>query len=872
MSSDPSPSDFTPPTIEEISKLLPAYEVLSFIAKGGMGAVYLANQKSLDRPVAIKILPRHFGEDAEFRASFEAEAKSMAKLNHPNLIGIYDFGQVDGMLYIIMEMVQGKSLYHSAYGKTIDSAEAARIVRDICRGLSNAHKHGILHRDIKPANILLDPSASPKIGDFGLARPVGEHEKDSAFGTPGYTAPEVLHNPQAVDESTDIYAVGILLYELLTSELPERAYSPVATRCHCNPKFDQIIRKAIHPTPALRFRSAEAMADALEPLTKEDKTNNPLLTANQPAGSAGGPKSLVTATTSNAPLQTQSGSSAPTGNGPATPMPQVKVGSNVPFIRNIIIIIALLAAIVVAWEGLKQVKIHRANKQAKLEQKKEEEKLEKERQRKELAAARAKARADAAAQAAKAAQKTPLPPVKVETPREALSRLRPQLIQGNFNALPKGSLRRDTSSYFFVSEKMTWHAARAFCEFHGGHLATTPAQSDLAWLCSQLGSGDSIWLGAGCAGRKQWTWIDGSPWTFNTRSSSNSVGVTVDDTEVLMPVRMDETRSFFIEWNKQSQQSATIESQLKRCADSIPSGSPEFPAGTVTYDGRNYLLVGEPGNWTNARRLAQLAGGVLAVPSNADENQWLLSFAAKSVRADEACWIGGFRSSGKTWQWATGEPWSFAHWAPGAPDTDTSYDAACGVTRDEQWQDFPADTEHPFFLIEWSQDNQGHKAVKTNVQPTSGLAPKQKKCAVLIETIKKKYEKLFTSNIKGYEADLRSFQRSLPKSQQTAYTAGILEMQSRYVNNRIPDDLSRINMPAKLQKILDSRLAKQTRHSSDYYNETETIREKYRISLFKTAEELKAKGLTSSLREVEKELENTKTKGTSFVDYILESS
>ena len=106
MSTDPTLSDFTPPELEEIAELLPAYEILYFIAKGGMGAVYMARQRSLDRDVAIKILPRHFGEDAEFRASFEAEAKSMAKLNHPNLISIYDFGQIDGMLYIIMEMVQ----------------------------------------------------------------------------------------------------------------------------------------------------------------------------------------------------------------------------------------------------------------------------------------------------------------------------------------------------------------------------------------------------------------------------------------------------------------------------------------------------------------------------------------------------------------------------------------------------------------------------------------------------------------------------------------------------------------------------------------------------------------------------------------------
>ena len=271
MSTDTSPGNFVAPEPEEIAELLPNFEVLSFIAKGGMGAVYLAKQKSLDREVAIKILPRNFGEDLEFRTSFESEAKSMAKLNHPNLIGIYDFGEIDGMLYIVMEMVHGSSLYHASYGKKIDPIEAGRIICEICHGLENAHQQGILHRDIKPANILLNDQLSPKIGDFGLARPVGDHESDTAFGTPGYTAPEVVHHPSAVDESTDLYSVGIMLYELLTSKLPEKLYMPVANLVQCDPRFDDIIRKAINPDPALRFRTAKSMAEAIDAILNRKK-------------------------------------------------------------------------------------------------------------------------------------------------------------------------------------------------------------------------------------------------------------------------------------------------------------------------------------------------------------------------------------------------------------------------------------------------------------------------------------------------------------------------------------------------------------------------------------------------------------------------
>ena len=342
MSADASDNSFTPPELNEIAALLPQFEILSFIAKGGMGAVYLAKQKSLDREVAIKILPRSFGEDETFRSSFESEAKSMAKLNHPNLTGIYDFGQIDGMLYIVMEMVHGSSLYHASYGKTIDQAEAGRIICEICYGLDNAHQQGILHRDIKPANILLNEQLSPKISDFGLARPVGEHESDTAYGTPGYTAPEVVHNPSAVDESTDLYSVGAMLYELLTSKLPEKPYMPAATLVGCDPRFDDIVRKAMNGDPILRFRTAKSMAEAIEAILDEKKstTNN---------------SRLITASDNQA-------AAAPANSAAAPPVVIKKQGS--PIARNLFVILILVAAIYGSWTFYQKKKATRETENA----------------------------------------------------------------------------------------------------------------------------------------------------------------------------------------------------------------------------------------------------------------------------------------------------------------------------------------------------------------------------------------------------------------------------------------------------------------------------------------------------------------------------
>ncbi len=266
MSDSLEPVVFVAPDPAELAPLFPGYEIQGLIATGGMGAVYCAVQKSLDRKVALKILPRELSKDAGFCAGFEAEAKAMARLNHPNLIGVFDFGEVNGMLFIIMEYVPGKSLFHSANGLAIDPTEVIRLVVGICQGLAHAHANGIIHRDIKPSNVLLDQSAMPKIGDFGLARPIDRQvlEGELVYGTPHYTAPEVVESPRSVDQRADIFSVGVLLHELLTSKLPADDQRPASLIAHCNVRFDDIIRRATQQLPAARYANARDMANDLQ--------------------------------------------------------------------------------------------------------------------------------------------------------------------------------------------------------------------------------------------------------------------------------------------------------------------------------------------------------------------------------------------------------------------------------------------------------------------------------------------------------------------------------------------------------------------------------------------------------------------------------
>ena len=304
MPNDCSHVPFEAPDPARLAPLFPGYEIECLIATGGMGAVYKAVQVSLERPVAIKILPREFGRDEEFRTSFQMEARTMARLNHPNLISVYDFGEVDGMLFIIMEFVPGKTLYHSAHGTAIAQDEAARIVIGACEALAHAHEHGILHRDIKPGNILLDQQARPKIGDFGLARPIGQRHQDgeTIFGTPHYTAPEVLKFPDRVDARADVFSVGVVLHELLTGRLPADDPRPASAIIGCDPKFDAVIRRATHPSADLRYVKVADMAEELRALLKSGvaagrrvPVATPLAGAMAPVGQAAPYRTVVTA-------------------------------------------------------------------------------------------------------------------------------------------------------------------------------------------------------------------------------------------------------------------------------------------------------------------------------------------------------------------------------------------------------------------------------------------------------------------------------------------------------------------------------------------------------------------------------------------------
>ncbi|MDX1584020.1 MAG: protein kinase, partial [Thermoanaerobaculia bacterium] len=207
------------------------YKVVGKLGRGGMGVVYKAHEESLNRYVAIKLLGEHLIEDEQFLARFTREAQSAASLSHPNIVQIYFIGEDDGRHYFVMEYVSGKPLdaIIQKVGR-IDATHATQITLQASQGLAAAHDSGIIHRDIKPANLILDERGIVKITDFGLALPSQIQSRLTAtgmlMGTPGYMAPEQCKGEQA-DHRTDIYALGVTLYEMLTGNVPFEAESPL---------------------------------------------------------------------------------------------------------------------------------------------------------------------------------------------------------------------------------------------------------------------------------------------------------------------------------------------------------------------------------------------------------------------------------------------------------------------------------------------------------------------------------------------------------------------------------------------------------------------------------------------------------------------
>lgn len=289
------------PSPEQLAPFFPNLEILELIGQGGMGHVYKARQPQLDRLVALKILPAALADDPAFAERFSREGKLLAKLNHPNIVTVHDFGVAELTLpagtsetvatgsvaaapspaaqpvtarrfFLLMEFMDGVNLRQAMHAGRFTPEQALGVVPKVCEALQYAHDEGVLHRDIKPENILVDAKGRVKIADFGIAKMMGSGDPGdialtgagATLGTPHYMAPEQIERPASVDHRADIYSLGVVFYEMLTGELPLGRFAAPSAKAAVNARIDEIVMRALEKERELRQQSATEIKTQVE--------------------------------------------------------------------------------------------------------------------------------------------------------------------------------------------------------------------------------------------------------------------------------------------------------------------------------------------------------------------------------------------------------------------------------------------------------------------------------------------------------------------------------------------------------------------------------------------------------------------------------
>ena len=803
---------FEAPSIESIAEIFPAFDFDHLIAQGGMGAVYKARQRSLDRDVAVKILPCELGDDPLFRASFEAEAKAMARVVHPNLITVYDSGAVDGLLFLVMEYVPGKSLFHSAHKKTVDPQQAAELVIGICRGLAEAHEHSIVHRDVKPANILLTPKRVPKIGDFGLARAAGHHSGGIAMGTPGYTAPEVIDLPELADQRSDIFSVGVILRELITGRPPEDDPNP--DEGIADSKLLGICKKATDPDPSKRFQDGESMVAALKSWVRPEAKPS----SSSPPGSAAARRAVV-----------DNSASSTLG-------------------RNLAIIIVLLAAISVAWKLLQEKKA--ANKA--LANVPAESKIVHPgpKQEKPLPAPRVKSTKPVGPSNA---SPPPVTKASSETPAQSLIRLRNDLAEGNFAELPVGTLTKGSSYYFYVSKATTWQEASRMARTFGGHLPLVEDDSSRQWLAESIpeeAAEDTAWIGATRTSPDLWQLVSASLWKLDLPPQGSGEFAAIQRDGSVQANGSSDSHPFFIQWHRDDSNPIRIEMILKRCKESQETNQPFFPPGIETQGERKFLVVEQSINATDAREMAQLGGGELMTAATEEEADWIEK-RITDVAAPDGLWLGATLQD-DLWVWNSNQAWTFARWAP---DSKLGSGEYLLIRPDSGWVGQNQEHQASGFIIEWSDDRNSEEPPLVD----NGLKELGGKVKELVAGLDAKRRKAAAKNADKFIWKLDVWlKRRSNNTEITQWTPYVLAIKATVKDGRLPVDIPRnpTSLYRKpLHEIAQFQLNKQVAIDLEFETEAKKIRHAYHDRLRGAAKAAEEIGQRDKARKILGEIE-----------------
>jgi hypothetical protein len=352
---------FSAPSIEQMNELLPAFEFVAMISTSQDHVVYLASQKSLDRHVAIKVYAPHMTDDEQFRNSFEQTARSMARLNHINLISVYNSGIIENMLYLVMEFVHGRSVWNSTQGAALDLTQTINLLDKVCDGLSYAHDHAILHGRLSLFNVLLNQKLEVKIGNFRHHK-IGVLEEEDPETR--YQAPELMVSALDLTARSDVFSLGVMFYELLTGRPFGPGVQSPSELTECTKQVDQVWRLATEPRPSLRYHNVREFQVAMQQAINEivsPKANSPKSNVTSKLGVAQGnsafkPSVNIAGNAAAKHVGKHPGRHVGASVGQSRPRP--KAGFGVILFR-LIVIAALLYATHVFWNKYKDTLIEK---------------------------------------------------------------------------------------------------------------------------------------------------------------------------------------------------------------------------------------------------------------------------------------------------------------------------------------------------------------------------------------------------------------------------------------------------------------------------------------------------------------------------------
>jgi serine/threonine protein kinase len=744
-----NPSKFDAPSLEQMNRLLPAFEFKTLITCNSYRAVYHGQQRSLERDIAIKVLSPEASRDPVFRKDFEKTSQAMALLNHPNLITLFDSGVIEEMIYCVMEFVPGKSLERSARGVQVECPQALELINGIAEGVSHAHEHKILHGSLNLTHILLNQQARPKVGNFGFDRTkISEDEGVSHELSESCVAPELKIEGGNVSLASDIYALGAILYKLLTGHPHSLGGAKPSELIQCSPAVDEIWKKATDPDPSKRYLTARLLQwdlkAAIEAKVAKSQTS-PL-----PAGDA---------------IQ-------PTGAGKAFKPSSFQFYKNL-FLKFLIIGL-LVVAVKLAWDH-KVAKEEEANK-AKAHQLALDEEARRVKEQKAREAIK-----KPTVELTKPVEKQP--EAQVEEAPKSLIYLKSKLASGDFSVMPEGTIRKGHGYYLLVNDLMTWPEATYFAEQYGGHIAIPDKDVNLAWLIEQFAQGKDMWIGAGKSSQDQWVLSDGTVWNPADVPVGSGVYLAVDKKAQLRAGLPAVKLPFVLQWSQQSRQRGALEVLLAKTKKSIDLSAPVYPPGTIQSGSSHYLWVARSVNWEQANEFAKKAGAQLAVAASSEE--WAqVSKVVDGVSLANGVWLGATKQDGH-WAWLDGSQWKEPKWQSGT-QLDGDYIGLLAISS-QGLSAKPMQHVAAGFILEWAPAAAQKTTTPVGVSKTvNGLRKRAQE--ILVASDVKRSKDLIANNQK-YQRAIDAYLKKLSSGEQNIERVNCERMKQLAKEGRLPEEI-----------------------------------------------------------------------------------